>query len=406
MSLPIVIVGAGAAGLGAGLEFKARGLPFLILEARDRIGGRAHTVERAGLPLDLGCEWLHHAEANSWRSRFEGLGIEIDRSPAAWERGASEITFPKDQQADYHRAFQDLEARIDTAAKAATDGAVGDLMDPACRWNPLLNAFSAAYNGAAFPHISVKDYAAYEDGSKNWRVNIGYGAAMARAARELPVRLTSPVKRIEHGGQTVRVVGEFGVIEAAAVIVTVPPPLIASGDLVFDPPLPDKQDAASALPLGHVAKMFLHLQGPEAQGDEQMLYTEPLGPEPATLFLRGGGRPIAELYVGGELASSLEAEGEAAAADFAIGRLTQAFGSEIRARVTPLAATAWSTDPWARGAYSYAKVGRHDARALLAEPVDGRLFFAGEATHQTMFSTAHGAHDTGVAAAVAAIMPV
>jgi len=394
-----VIIGAGAAGLAAGLELQARGLPFLILEARDRIGGRGHTVERAGLPLDLGCEWLHHAETNSWRKRFEAMGLTILRRRAAWDHLADTATFPADLQADYQAAFGALEERVAAAAEAEHDQPVGALMEPGGRWNRLLDAFSEAYNGAPFAEISVQDYAAYDEGRENWRVAGGYGAAMALAGRDLPVRLNAPVSRIEHGGRQLRVHGAFGVIEAEAVIVTVPSTLIASGAIAFDPPLPAKQAAAAALPLGHVAKAFLQLTGPEAAGEERILYTEPLGPEPAALFLRGAGRPLAELYVGGELASRLEAGGSAAAADFAIERLVQAYGSGIRARTAPLATTAWSLDPWALGAYSYARVGEHAARKVLAEPVDGRLFFAGEATHSTLFSTAHGAHDTGVAAA-------
>ena len=92
------MVGAGAAGLAAGLTMQAAGRPFLILEARDRVGGRAHTVQRAGLNLDLGCEWLHHAESNSWRRRFEALGVEIDRSAPAWDEPAVEATFPPDSR--------------------------------------------------------------------------------------------------------------------------------------------------------------------------------------------------------------------------------------------------------------------------------------------------------------------
>ena len=296
-----------------------------------------------------------------------------------------------------------MEARIEAAAKADRDRPASDLLEPGGRWNPLLNAFSAAYNGAAFDHISVKDYAAYDGGEENWRVPMGYGAAMARAGAELPVRLSSAVRRIEHGGTAVRLVGDFGGVEASAVIVTVPPPLLISGEIAFDPPLPAKHEAATALPLGCAAKAFLLMDGPEAKGPERMLYTEPLGPQPAAIFLRGGGRPTAELYVGGGLAAELEAAGEAAFCAFATDRMVEAFGGAIRARLRPLTATAWRQDPWSRGAYSYARVGEHGARAALAEPVDRRLFFAGEATHTTMFSTAHGAHDTGVAAAQAAL---
>jgi len=89
--------------------------------------------------------------------------------------------------------------------------------------------------------------------------------------------------------------------------------------------------------------------------------------------------------------------------DFAAGELTRLLGSEIRKRMAPLASTAWQRDPWARGSYSYALPGHADDRAVLAAPVDDRLFFAGEACSPNFFSTAHGAWLSGIAAAEAAL---
>ena len=97
-----------------------------------------------------------------------------------------------------------------------------------------------------------------------------------------------------------------------------------------------------------------------------------------------------EGYFGGALARELETQGDAAVAAFAIDQLAAQLGSDIRARLTPLAVSAWGRDPFARGSYSYARPGQADARAALAAPVDDRLFFAGEAVSARDFSTAHG----------------
>jgi monoamine oxidase len=88
---------------------------------------------------------------------------------------------------------------------------------------------------------------------------------------------------------------------------------------------------------------------------------------------------------------------------FAAGELTRLFGNDVRRQIAPLASTAWLHDPWTRGSYSYALPGHADDRALLAAPVDNRLFFAGEACSPNFFSTAHGAYLTGLAAAEAAL---
>ena len=114
-------------------------------------------------------------------------------------------------------------------------------------------------------------------------------------------------------------------------------------------------------------------------------------------------RPAVYCFCGGRFAAALEREGEGAMFDFAAGELTRLLGSEIRKRMAPLASTAWQRDPWARGSYSYALPGHADDRAVLAAPVDDRLFFAGEACSPNFFSTAHGAWLSGIAAAEAAL---
>jgi monoamine oxidase len=115
--------------------------------------------------------------------------------------------------------------------------------------------------------------------------------------------------------------------------------------------------------------------------------------------MRPFGRPMIEAYFGGNLAAELETGGEAAFVDFALDELTGVLGSAFARRVKPIALHSWGTDPFARGSYSYALPGRADCRAILAAPVDERLFFAGEACSAHDFSTAHGALITGVAAA-------
>src|SRR5262249_11146371 len=115
--------------------------------------------------------------------------------------------------------------------------------------------------------------------------------------------------------------------------------------------------------------------------------------------LRPFGRPLIEVYFGGRFARELEAEGEAAFASFAIGQLASLLGEGIAKRLHPIAATAWARDPYARGSYSHALPGHADARSVLAAPVDGRLFFAGEACRVHDFAAAHGAYRSGLAAA-------
>ena len=115
---------------------------------------------------------------------------------------------------------------------------------------------------------------------------------------------------------------------------------------------------------------------------------------------------MVEGYFGGELAESLERGGLAGAFDFALGELVGLFGAGFRATVRPLAFHGWRNDPWAMGAYSYARPGGAGSRLTLAAAVDNRLFFAGEACSPQSYSTAHGAYRTGRAAAEDAIRAI
>ena len=117
--------------------------------------------------------------------------------------------------------------------------------------------------------------------------------------------------------------------------------------------------------------------------------------------LRPFGRPWIEGYYGGALARDVEALAPEAAAAFAIDELAGIFGNDLRRHLRLRARSVWAANPWTRGSYSYARPGHADARAVLAEPVGNRLFFAGEACAPAKFSTAHGAYETGAAAAAA-----
>lgn len=126
-------------------------------------------------------------------------------------------------------------------------------------------------------------------------------------------------------------------------------------------------------------------------------------PRTGSYTLRPLGMPVIEAFFGGDLAADLEAAGPGALRQYAVDELAALFGSDLRKALTPIAQSAWRAAPFVRGAYSYARVGAHGARARLADAVDERLFFAGEACSQRAFSTAHGAFETGVAAAEAAL---
>src|SRR5215475_9525745 len=128
MSLPspvdVAIIGAGAAGLGAANALKNSGLSVIVLEARDRLGGRAHTVMASPeITFDLGCGWLHSADRNSFVPIAEQLGFEIDRTLPPWRERAWGKAFPQAERADFIRSLDEFFQRIEDAAKGGRDSA-------------------------------------------------------------------------------------------------------------------------------------------------------------------------------------------------------------------------------------------------------------------------------------------
>jgi monoamine oxidase len=153
------------------------------------------------------------------------------------------------------------------------------------------------------------------------------------------------------------------------------------------------------LPLGRNEKFFLEITGESPFVDETQVFGDPRDARTGAYYIRPLGLPVIECFFGGEGAQLVEREGPAAAFDFALDQLTNLFGADVCRLLKPLAASSWGRLDRIGGAYSYARPGHAAARLALARPFEQRIFFAGEATSPVDFSTAHGAHDSGVRAA-------
>ena len=404
MSLPssidVAIIGAGAAGLGAAHALKRAGLSVIVLEARDRVGGRGHTVMASPeVTFDLGCGWLHSADHNSFVKIAEALDFEIDRKLPPWRERAWGKAFPPEDRDDYIRSLDEFFERLHQDAKGGVDHPASLYLEKGNRWNPMIDAISSYINGCETDSLSILDFDAYEDTNLNWRVRRGYGALMTAYGASLPLALNCAVTLIDHTGKRLRIETSQGTLTADKVIVTVPTNLIADEAIRFFPALPEKIDAARGLPLGLADKVMLALDEPELLPVDGNLRGATMRTEMGTYHLRPFGQPCIEGFFGGRFAQALEDAGDGAIAAHSIDEIVSFLGSDFRRKLRPLTESRWAHDPFARGSYSHALPGHAGKRAVLAAPVNGRLFFAGEATSPNFFSTAHGAHDSGERAA-------
>lgn len=400
----VAIIGAGAAGLGAAHGLKDTGLSAIVLEARDRLGGRAWTVQASPeVTFDVGCGWLHSADKNSFVAIAKRLGFEINTDLPPWGDRAFGDAFPEAERKAFVRAIDEFYERIWEAAEQGEDAPASLYLEPGNRWNPMIDAISTYVNGCELDQVSLLDMEAYEDTYFNWRVRAGYGTLIAAYGAPCPVALNCNVTLIDHSGKRIRLETSRGTIEAKAVIVTVPTNLIADEAIRFSPALPGKVDAARGLPLGVDDKVTLALDGAEVFPVEGNLRGATMRTEMGTYHIRPFGQPCIDGFFGGRFARELEDAGDGAFAAQSIDEIAAFLGNDVRRKLRPLRESRWAHDPFARGSYSHALPGHAGDRAVLAAPVDGRLFFAGEATSPNFFSTAHGARDSGERAAKEAL---
>ena len=400
----VLVIGAGGAGLSAAKALQAAGVRALVLEARDRIGGRAFTDSSLGVPWDRGCSWLHAAEVNSWVGYARQNGFELleDRHvrhvyDGSRRMGGTETAGYRAVRQRIERELADAGRRgLDIPAEAALTQAT--LADP---WYPMAAARLTAWEGVEPANFSALDEYQFDKRGGDLLIPRGYGTLLAHYARDVPVRLRTPAGRIRWDARGVSVDTPAGPAGARLAIVALPSAVIASGAVIFSPHLPAEiLQAHHDLPLGLMNKVALRFKR-NVFPSERTEYLE---------IRRDDGRSIvyatrlwdSNICVGmsaGRLAHELEAAGEAGAIEYALSELTAILGADLRRQFDRGVATAWASDPYSRGSYSHCLPGRFGARALLTRPVGGRLVFAGEHTEQSAFGTLHGAHLSGLRAA-------
>ncbi len=200
-----------------------------------------------------------------------------------------------------------------------------------------------------------------------------------------------------------RLATRAGTIESKVAIVTISTAVLSSGAIAFTPAIDGHLDAAAQLPLGLADKLFLGLRDGHGLEADSHLIGDPRSATTGSYYIMPFGRPVIECYFGGEGAEAIEAAGLAAGFDFATEQLAALLGNDVRDKLRPLVGSCWGRTDFIGGSYSHALPGHAAARAVLASPVGERLFLAGEATHPSDYSTAHGAWESGVRAAEEAL---
>src|SRR5262249_54611200 len=198
----VAVIGAGSAGIAAGRRLLAAGnISVAVIEARERAGGRAWTVDGAAGPMDLGCEWLHSADRNVLAPLAEKFGFTINRRRPEWTTRLRFSGESEAAQAEWQHEREAFYRAVRRAAHEPEDRPAATLLPPGGRWNALLDASSTWGNAVELESLSVKDYSSYEDSGLNWRLLEGYGSLFVRLAQDIPIAHSTVVSRIDHSGR-------------------------------------------------------------------------------------------------------------------------------------------------------------------------------------------------------------
>lgn len=397
----IVIVGAGAAGIGAGLELAESGLSFVILEAAQRVGGRAFTDSQSlSLPWDQGCHWLHCADVNPLVAYADRLGARYrkadpDEDFTYWREGA--FAGPS-ARAAAGWALDAAGEAIDRAGEAGVDVALTDVVDLSGPHAPVVLCVLQLLTGGDPANVSTLSYWDYEDTEADWPVLSGLGALVAGIAQGLPIRTGVAVHGITQGAAgAVSVDTTAGTIRAKGAIVTASTNVLTSGAIAFGPgPARDLLDDIAHVPCGVFEKVALEVPGlpPEAMG-RQFCLVDP-GDAPVSEFSMIAGSPaLVVANLAGSWVRDIARDGPGALEAFARDRLDLAFGSDVARSVRGAAVTGWHGNPLVLGSYSHAVPGAARRRYRMIDAETGSVAFAGEAFSLAYQATAHGAYLSG-----------
>jgi polyamine oxidase len=426
----VVVVGAGISGLTIASALTRAGVECVVLEARDRIGGRLHTVDLAGSPVDLGGSWIHMPGGNPMSAFARQVGVprrSADPVPEMAGFDCAEGRRLSDDEARvvlslYDEVFPEATARL--AAELGPDASAADGIEafvavaglppgPARRARQMLYGAIEAESADRAERQSLRwmwNELEYE-GNYFGDVPVGgYRRLVNAMAAGVDVRLGVPVTEVAVAAGGVRVRAADGRSEEGShVVVTVPLGVLKRGALRFSPGLPpDRLAAIGRLGFGRFEKVALRFEEPfwRAAGFPHLVIF-PRDPGEWIVWVMGldafGAGPVLVFFVFHSDANRImgtsrdgTGAGQDGAVRWALGLLGEAIGAPCPEPVE-VAVTSWGTDPYTSGAYTHIPPEASPADAdLLGEPVGGRLLFAGEHTQSARLAYADGAMTSGI----------
>jgi monoamine oxidase len=404
----VAIVGAGAAGIAAARRVAAARRSYVVLEAMNRLGGRALTADGVfSVAHDRGAHRLSAPTRNplvdiARSERFQLYEPSPNRRLYIGPREARDAEYD-DFTSAVRRARRAIAAVGDIGRDVPAGRVLADLGDWEATVAFVLGPLACAKD---LDDVSAIDIARAEERPDDLVVREGVGALLAAAAEPLSIERNSDVRRIDsrgRGGITLETAR--GSVQARTVIVTASTNVLTSDKIRFEQPLPKRTlDALARLSLGTYDRVVFELAGnPFRFADDERVLFKSADRRTFALTGRVGGTDLAFADFAGGFGRDLGSAGDAAMADFMLEKISAHFGAAARKQVGRTEVVRWSREPWVLGGFSAAAPGAAASRRTLMEPIYDRVFLAGEAAHETRWGTLAGAWASGERAADAAL---
>ena len=403
----IVIVGAGSSGLSAAKKLQELGTSYVVLEASDRIGGRAYTESNIlGQPVDHGCSWISGSNDNI----FSNLGKSnnftlVDHSNPKIEMFERDGTkSPKEAVKEYNKSEFKIKEILRDTGRRRIDIPASRII-PKVPYGECFQNWEGALNYAVdVDQISTAEYWNTKDNQPSFLVKEGLGSLVATLNENFPIAINTSVLDIDYSGSGVKVVTSKGTILAKACICTVSIGVLKSEKIRFIPNLPNKtQKALDGIQMGLLVKIPLLFDGSRLGFTENSFVQYDIAPEnigSGCYFLAWPtGHDYIVGFIGGRFAWNLSKQGEDEIIEYALSKLEYLSGCNIRKHFLKGFASDWANNPFTKGSYSSVKPGYYGARELLNEPIAEKLIFAGEATAGDVAGLVNGAYESGKMAA-------
>jgi monoamine oxidase len=400
-----IIIGAGAAGIAAARRLAAAGKRFVVIEAAGEIGGRCLTDGKTfPVPYDRGAHWLYAADINPIAKLAPQTGLTLYTAPPGQRMRIGRRYAREGEMEDFLATMVRANSAIADAARKSDVACAQVLPKDLGDWRPTIEFTLGAYAcGKDLSEVSTTDLARAIERDNAAFCRQGLGTLLTKLAPAAATQVSTAVTRIGWARSGVEVETTKGQFRGNAAILTVSTNALTSGKIRFE--LPKRHlDAANKLRLGHRDRVALELNGNllGLRADE-LVFEKSESKETAALFANVAGSTVCTVDVGGSFGHNLSSKGPAQLVDFAITWLTGLYGGDIKKNVKRQAVTQWAQEPWVLGAVSAAAPGGQSARKILMEPISNRIFYAGEAAHETLWGTVGGAWESGERAADAVL---